>query len=201
VATTFFLITDLADVSTADTDLAASLVRGVSTFASDSTATVTGPTAGVPILYSGVTARWWTKPLNAVTISGTVTMNMWMSENGMNANVGAQVIVDWFDNAGTTNKGVVLNSERGVEVAVAPRAVNNWTGSPTSRALVAGDRLRITVLGNDVGTMATAFTFDLGFSGPTGAADGDSFVTFTETITEQSGAAPIPFLVMARSSC
>src|SRR6185503_16984976 len=60
----------------------------------------------------------------------------------------------------------------------------------------AGDRIGVIVYGAPIGTTASGFTFSLGYDGATGAADGDSWVQFTETITEQGGAAaadPFPF--------
>src|SRR5262245_19065033 len=52
--------------------------------------TVTGPTSGVEIVTSALPIEWFSEPLAAdVTISGTVTFNVWMSENNMSANVAA----------------------------------------------------------------------------------------------------------------
>ena len=141
--------------------------------------TVTGPTAGVQV--GNAKHTWWYQ-VNAVTISGAITKNFWMSESNMSANVGAQCIIDRCDSAGTF-VSTVENSEKGTELPVTTRAAQNWnTGTVTSTNFADGDYIRVRVYGNDIGTMATGFTFDLSAGGTTAAADGDSYVTFTETI-------------------
>lgn len=164
----------------ADVDLQMNLVRDAGLGVAGAN-TVAGPTSGVQI--GSITRSWWTQPLSAVTISGTVTLNVWMSETNMSANVGAQVTIDWYDNSGTSLKGTVLNSEKGTEVPVTTRAAQNWTAAPTSSALANGDRLRIRVWGNDVGTMGSGFGFEFASGAPSAAADGDSWVQFTEAVS------------------
>lgn len=161
-------------------------------------ATVAGPTAGVQI--GSTKVSYWTNPLAAVTISGTMTMNLWMDENNMSANVGAQVIVERCDGTGAFIS-TILNSEKGIELPVTTPTAQNWTATPTSTTLADGDRIRLRVYGNDVGTMASGFTFELSAGAPTAAALGDSWIQFTETITESTGAPPavIPSLAMART--
>ena len=39
---------------------------------------------------------------------------------------------------------------------------------------------------DDAGTMASGFTFSARFNGTTAAADGDTYVTFTETFSFES---------------
>src|SRR5262249_50306913 len=63
---------------------------------------VTGTTTGVEItaVQGGITqpAQWVSPPIAAaVTISGTITFNIWMSETNMSANAGPQVIIDRLD--------------------------------------------------------------------------------------------------------
>jgi len=146
--------------------------------------TAAGPTAGIQMQDGGTTnVSWWTKPLNSVTISGTVTLNLWMAESSMSANVGAQVIIDRVGGSGTFIS-TILNSEKGTELPVTTRAAQNWTGSPTSTTLSTGDRIRLRVLGNDIGTMASGHTFTLSGGAASGGVDGDSWIRFTETVTE-----------------
>ena len=169
----------------ADEDDLLQLVRDTG-FNSNNQNTVAGPTSGIQTA-SGVPTNisWWTNPLDAVTISGTITFNIWMAENNMSANVGPQFILDRVDGAGAFISTIV-NSERGVEVPVTTRAAQNWTASPTSTTLAAGDRIRCRVFANDVGTMASGFVWTWSSGGSSAGADGDSFVTFTETVTEQA---------------
>jgi len=204
MATTFYLGDDLggADGDTtppgnlsSDSDLLLGLgVKGTGVDTS-STDTVTGPTSGVQCkIRASQTSpiSWWSNTLTGVTISGTITFNIWGAENSMSANSGLQVIIDRCDGAGAFISQII-NSEQGVELPLTTRAVQNWTGSPTSTTLSTGDRLRVRVYGNDAGgTMASGFRTIISFAGTTDAADGDSFISFTETITEGSAAAANP---------
>lgn len=163
---------------------ALSTVRGVSA-TSDTVATVTGTTSGIEITRSSLSTpyEWMSPPLSAAaTISGTVTFNLRMAESMSQANAGAQCMIERLDNTGGI-VSTIVNSEQGSELGTS-EAARNWTASPTSTDLVAGDRIRVRVAANDGGgTMATGFTVTLWFSGPTAAASGDSYVTFTENLT------------------
>jgi hypothetical protein len=63
------------------------------------------------------------------------------------------------------------------------------SGAYTGQTLNRGDRLRIRVFGDDAGTMGAAFTFNASFNGTSAAADGDTYVTFTETFSFESAPA------------
>jgi hypothetical protein len=198
MATTFYLqeagVADSSDKDppgnlSSDTDLLLGLnVRG-SGISSSSTNTVTGPTSGVQCTWNvnGNPLSWWSKTLTGVTISGTITFNVWGSENSMSANSGLQVILDRCDGSGSFISQIV-NSEKGTELPTS-NAAQNWTASPTSTTLATGDRIRCRVYGNDAGgTMATGFRTIISFGSTSGGVDGDSFITFTETITEGTAA-------------
>lgn len=178
---------------------------------SNDRATIAGPItcASARSIDSGTSTYlgFWSEPLDAVTISGTITVNFWMSESNMSANAGAEVFIcrcdnsgGWIENilgcwgSGTIGTSVGTTPEFGTEMPVTTRAAQNWTATPASRTLSAGDRIFVAILANDGGgTMASTFTFDASYSGATPAADGDSWVQFTETITEQA-IARVPYL-------
>ena len=147
--------------------------------------TVAGPTAGLEFDDGAGTAanEWVSYPLAAdVTISGTVTFNFWAQEASMNANAGMQCRIDREDGSGILT--TIVNSEKGTELGFSgSNTVQNWTAAPTSTACKRGDRIRVVVLVNDVGTMGTGFLCTMNFNGPTAAANGDSWVQFTETVT------------------
>lgn len=172
------LTINIAEDLSTDDDHALLTARSTNGVASVGEATVAGPTSGIQIGPSS----WWYR-VNAVTIAGAITKNFWMSESNMSANVGAQVIIDRCDGTGAFIS-TVQNSEKGTELPVGTRAAQNWnTGTVTSTDFSDGDYIRVRVYGNDVGTMASGHTFNCSSGGPTAAADGDSYVTFTETIT------------------
>lgn len=153
-------------------------------------ATVTGPTNGLECVDSTLTSNEFISPPidQDVTISGTITFNVWMAESNMNANVSAGVVIDRLDSTGAV-VSTIVSSPRNVEVPVSTPTAQNWTASPSSTAMLKGDRLRIRLYGDDAsgGTnMAASFTFTGSWSGPTGGSNGDTFITFTETFGFQT---------------
>ena len=168
--------------------------RGGGVVAGQSTSTVTGPTAG--IIMNGTFSfgvDWMSLPVAAdITISGTITANIWCAENNMSANAAINV---WIliarandDGSGYNTLQEIVKSTFATEMAVTTRAVNNFTtgmtsGSYTARTINRGDRIIIRPFMDDAGTMATGFTTNMSYNGATAAADGDSWVEFTENIT------------------
>jgi hypothetical protein len=130
----------------------------------------------------GYVVEWITDPLDAdVTISGTVTFNLWMGESDMMANVGAQAVLQVVratDNSIVT----IVNSEKGTELDTV-YAAQNWTASPTSTACNRGDRLRLIVAANDVGTMAAGYGAGVHYDGGSAGVDYDSWISTTETLS------------------
>src|SRR5436190_2320567 len=125
--------------------------------------------------------HWISPPLDAdVTISGTITFNLWASENNMSANVAINCIIERVNSQGAI-VSTICQTARTTELAVTTRAVNNFTATPTSTNMNKGDRLRFRIFGDDAGTMASGFTWDFSYGGATAASDGDSYVQFTET--------------------
>lgn len=143
---------------------------------------ITGTTLGLePSLTPLV---WISPPLDAdVTISGTLTFNLRMAEAMAAANATAQCVIERVDSVGAIISTVV-NSERGTEMGTT-EAAQNWTASPTSTNFLRGDRIRISVAFNDATslTMGSGFTLTFWYAGTTAAASGDSYVTFTETLS------------------
>lgn len=149
-------------------------------------ASVASNTTGIE--FPGTTAdtvpcAWISAPLDQnITISGTITFNLWMGENTTSVNAGAMCVIERIGSTGAI-VSTIANSAKGVELPkTSSIAAQNWTVTATSTNMLKGDRLRIRVLEKNVGTMgtdATGCTFT--FSGTTGAASGDSYVQFTET--------------------
>ena len=169
----------------ADWDHPLDTARGASGI-SAGISTVNGPTAGIQLATASAAPglSWWYR-VNAVTISGAITKNLWGQESAMTANAGLQTIIDRCDGTGTF-VSTVENSEFGTEMKAGAYAVNNWaTGTVTSTAFADGDYIRVRVYFNDAGgTMASGAFVYVAWRGPTAGAEGDSYVTFTETITE-----------------
>lgn len=148
--------------------------------------TVTGPTSGIEVTSGGSPPpayEFLSEPLAAaVTISGTITFNIWASENNMSANVAINIAIDRMGPDGAIISRVITTA-RTTEVAVAAGGVNNFTGTPTSTNFAKGDRIRVRIFGDDAGTMATGFSFSGDVDGGSAGFDGDTFITFTETFS------------------
>jgi hypothetical protein len=204
VATTLFLLSAVATNYSGAEDLGAQGNGAHTTFAlgtargagltNATTNTLTGPTTGIEVQVSASRAVWISEPVSAdVTISGTITANIWASENNMSANVAINVYLYILRADGS--KQLIVQSTRTTELAVTTNAVNNFTtgmtsGAYTGQTLNRGDRLCVIVFGDDAGVMATGFTFQLGYNGATGAADGDTFITLTENLTFETLTTP-----------
>ena len=146
-------------------------------------ATVTGPTNGLEVQdVFPLPVDWLSNPLSAdFTISGTITANLWANETAAANNVAINFVVEKMDGAtGTLTQ--IVKSARVIEVATAS-AVNNFTAAPTSTACKRGDRLRVRVFADDAGTMASGGTATFTYAGTTAAANGDSWIQFTENLT------------------
>ena len=150
-----------------------------------------GPTGGLSLRGAAtVDDVWLSDALSAnVTISGTITFNLWGSESSMSANACFQVKVLRLDNTGAY-VSLIANSERGTELATS-NAANNWTVTATSTNMVKGDRIAIYVGWNDATSvnMGSGFTLTYYWNGTTAAASGDSYVQFNETLTFVTAAA------------
>jgi len=182
VATTLYLTNTASDLDLGvETEYKFSLTRG------DAAVSETAPGGAISNVddANGI-IYWYSPPLNAVTISGPITVNLRMAEEFATTNLGAYIQVYRTDNAGVAIE-VILDGARGVEMGTS-EADQNWAPTVTPSTLVAGDRLLVLVIASEVGT-AGAGVATLWFDGPTGGASGDSFITFTETITEQAGGA------------
>lgn len=183
--TKFYLrTTAAADLST-DTDRLLSTTAGTV----QSTAAVNTTAGGSQIQFSTATLYSWWYQAAAVTISGTVTFNLYGIESNMANNTGFWVIVDRCDWQGAYISTIV-SSIRGTELGTS-MAVNNWTATPTSTTLLGGEWIRVRVYAtNTGGTMAAATSgATMGYDG-TVANLGDSWVQFNETIT--AGSDPVP---------
>ncbi len=185
MATKLFLRNSASNVTVgSETKKELLLTQGSAKVASDATATVAGPTAGVQTKIGGVVATWFSNPLQAVTISSAPTVNLWGLESSALANAGLDVLIERCDQAGNVISTIV-RSEKGTELSTSA-AVQNWTtGAVTSTSLALTDRIKVTVFGNDASGNMTAngrsFTVDYGAGA---GVDGDSYISFVETIVE-----------------
>jgi len=133
--------------------------------------------------------EWCSLPLaSSVTISGSITLNLWAGEEATSANAAVNAIIERLDSQGAI-VSTIVKTARTTEVAEvgingwASCTVNNFTASPTSTTLSKGDRIRVRVFFDDVGTMGSTVNLFFCFNIATPSNLGDSYVTFTEDIT------------------
>lgn len=181
MATKVFLRDSTSEVTVgSETKKVATLIQGSALVSTDATATVGGPTSGIQLKKNTVLVTWYSNPLRAITISGTITFNLWALESASQANTGLDVLVEHCDQNGNV-LSTIVRSEQGTELGTSATA-RNWTANPTSTALNEGDRIKITVFGNDAGgNMGSARTFTMNYGAGTGV-NGDSYIQFTETL-------------------
>lgn len=140
------------------------------------------------------TPSWWIYRVNAVTISGTITFNFWGLESAMTVNAGLACVISRYDGSGNFVSDVVAqgnaNHADGVELGTSA-AVMAWTATPTSTSFADGDWIVVKPHVDAVGTMGSG-AVDFNYGGSTGGSNGDSFVTFTETIEAYTPADRVP---------
>jgi hypothetical protein len=147
--------------------------------------TVAGPTSGIE---NAVPSEYLTLPLAAdVTISGTVTANVWAYETNMSANGAVGVLIEQVDPSLVT-VAEIGRAAHTTELAVGPpAAVNNFTLTPTTTTVRKGDRIRVRVYFDDGGgTMASTYTLGYRLGRSTAGLEGDTWVQFTENLTFQT---------------
>lgn len=191
-ATDFFVRNGQLNLTLANDGLPAyqlSLTRGAAALSFDLLTTAgaqTPPSAATQFtLNTTLNQRvsWISPPLNSVTITGTVTFNLWAYESAatVNAGITAELLrLDLYGNILSVIAAVVAPA---TELGLSPGSAQNWAVAPVSTALASSDRLGLRVYRGNVGAMA-AGSMTLRAGGPAAAADGDSYVRVTEALSE-----------------
>lgn len=133
----------------------------------------------------GQALSWFSEPFTAaVTISGTVTVNIRGLESANAVNSGRGILVERTNNAGTV-QSTILNDVTVpttiTEYTTADAANGSATYTPTSTSMAVGERIKVTLKVRNVGTMG-AGTVTNSHDGPAAAAAGDTWVRFNEDI-------------------
>lgn len=152
----------------------ASITTGVVNSAASGTDIQWTKTAGGSIL------AFVSKPfLRPLTISGTITINVWALEGNNAANSQLRLRVSRLTPAGV--KTVFGTFDAGVEL-LAGTSAQNYTGSPTSTDFAKGDRLVLEPYLTNFGTMAAGYTPNVVYDRGTAGSSGDSYIITTETL-------------------
>jgi hypothetical protein len=158
---------------------------------------ITGPVTGHywPIATTNYTVAagageklaWFSPPLSSgVTISGTITPNIWGLESNAACNCGLRYeVLRWSVAAGGIVSSLGISTDDGVTEWTTSATVRTApTLSPTSTAFVTSDRIVIVLYNDDANgtTEASGRTFTIHVAAATGV-DGDTYLSFTETIS------------------
>jgi len=138
----------------------------------------------------GARTIWITDPLaSGVTISGTITPNLWGLESAAQCNCGARYeVLRWNVATGGTSSSLGMSSDGGLSEWGTSAAVRTApTLAPTSTAFNAGDRIVIVIYNDDGNgvTEANGRNWTLDYDAGTGV-DGDTYLSFTESISFSS---------------
>lgn len=185
MAATFFLRSLPSTLGGAG-QLALSQKRGRASTTAVTTTTAGGTNITVTQTAGGTALSWFSEPVTAaVTISGTVTVNVRGLEAANTVNAGAGILIERTNSAGTVQSTIVADS-------TVPATITEWgttdsartgTYTPTSTSMAVGERIKVTLKVRNVGTMAASTSgVTNSYDGPAAAAAGDTYVTFTEDV-------------------
>jgi len=149
------------------------------------TTTASGTNIQVTATAGGQALTWFSEPITeAITISGTVTVNIRGLESANTVNAGRGILIERTNNAGTVQSTILAVT--GVpatitEFTTTDAANGAATYTPTSTAMAVGERIKITLSIRNVGTMG-AGTATISHGGPSSGAAGDTWVRFNENV-------------------
>lgn len=185
MAATFFLRSLTSTLGGAG-QLALSQMRGATNTGANTNTTAGGTNIPITANIGGQAIVWFSEPITqAITISGTVTVNIRGAELAATVNAGAGVLIERTNNAGTVQSTIVAVT--GVPAVITEYGTTDGaktgTYTPTSTSMAVGERIKVTVSVRNVGTMAANSPGVVNtYNAATAGTAGDTYVTFTENI-------------------
>jgi len=182
MATTLFL-RDLASTLGGAGQKAMLARRGRTAVTTTTNTVASGTNITITATAGGQVLSWFSEPVtNAVTISGTITLNIRCRESANTVNAGVALLIERANNAGTVQSTILADSTVPATIAeytTTDAANGAATYTATSTAMAVGERIKITLKVRNVGTMAANATGVTNtYDGPAAAAAGDTYVTF-----------------------
>ena len=148
-------------------------------------ATASGTNIQVTATAGGQALTWFSEPITeAITISGTVTVNVRGLESANTVNAGRGILIERTNNAGTVQSSIVADTTVPTtitEFTTTDAANGAATYTPTSTSMAVGERIKVTLKIRNVGTMA-AGTVTISHDGAAVNAAGETWVRFNEDI-------------------
>lgn len=180
-----FLTDTASSVSTASVDREAWTSRGGGV-QTDVTNTAAGWAAPIQVTDTagGTVVDWFTKPLTAFTLGGAVRCNIRLSSSSASSSTSERVEVAVVDTDGSNPVIWAVGSNNAV-ISV-PEGTIQFLIAGDDLAVLDGKRLRIRIYIDDYARtpMASGHTNTLYYAGTSGGASGDTYLTFSQTLTE-----------------
>lgn len=148
-----------------------------------------GAAASTPINVATVSSGTWvsigfwaTRAVEPFTFAGSVSFNLWGLENNTQANAGLGLRIYSFTAAGGLGSQIIQISSSTELTGSA--AAYSASGTPSSTSIASNAILVFEVGAVNIGTMGSGSgrTVDFFYDASSAAAQGDSYVTFTENI-------------------
>jgi hypothetical protein len=172
-------------------------VPGDGTVNTSVTNTATGPTAGIQVTDTagGNVVEWLSPQLQAFSLTGKVNFNIWCKADNTSAKatVRAELAVTDSDGTGAVTVSTALVALRSgsatTQLDATIRAAICKMGVATT-SVTDGQRLRLRLFVDEnyyssaTFPLVTGHTVTIDYDGTTAAADGDSFITLTETVSD-----------------
>lgn len=159
--------------------------RGAASATFITTTTAGGTNITCTATAGGQALTWFSEPITAaITISGTITVNIRGLESANTVNAGRGILIERTNNAGVVQSTILADSlvpATITEYTTTDAANGAATYTPTSTAMAVGERIRVTLKVRNVGTMG-AGTVTNSHDGPATAVAGDTWVRFNEDI-------------------
>jgi len=147
--------------------------------------TTTAGGTNITCTNAGVALSWFSEPITtAITISGTITVNIRGQESANTVNAGRGILIERTNTAGTVQSTIVADSTVPAtitEYTTTEAANGAATYTPTSTAMAVGERIKVTLKVRNVGTMG-AGTVTNNCNGSAAGGAGDTWVRFTQDI-------------------
>lgn len=185
MATQYFLRNAASDLGGAG-QKALSTVRGAASTTAVTSTVASGTNIPVTQTGGGQALTWFSPPLSAQSISGTVDVNIRGLEAANTVNAGAGILIERTNNAGVVQSTILADATiptTATEYGLTDAALTQTALAITATTFAAGDRVKVTLKVRNFGTMAAnASGVTNSYDGPTAAVAGDTYVTFSANI-------------------
>lgn len=181
-----FYLRDLSSTAGGAGRLVLSQRTGRTNTTAVTTTVASGTNIPVTATAGGQALVWLTEPITeAITISGTITVNIRGLQNAANTNSGRGILIERTDNAGNVLSTILATT--GVpstitEFTTTDAANGAATFTPTSTAMAVGERIRVTLSIRAAGGTMGAGTATISYNASSSGTAGNTWVRFTESI-------------------